>query len=667
MCGISAIRRFDGREASVEAIHQMSSAISHRGPDGAGYARLDQRTLALGHVRLSVVDLEGGDQPLYNHDQSLCIVFNGEIYDHEAHRKLLRAEGFRFKTRSDTEVILYLYEKYGLSFVDHLNGEFAILIWDQKKGELIAVRDRSGIKPLFYRVDSSELLVASEIKAILALPHVPRRIDPDYVVGNLNGAFPKGTTAFEGIRSLKPGHLMVTSRRGVGPEVCYWKPIFNVDPKMTFEEAKFAVRETFTRAVERRMVADVPVGTYLSGGLDSTLVCGLMSQSASNFKAFNVGFGNSIFDEAPLAKRISAFYGARFETINCDNELIAQNFSRTIEHVEAALVNPSAIAKQILSGLVRRQGYKVCITGEGADEVFGGYPYFRAEALARRVQAGGPEAGHYRALAKRFKKMEASTEGVLWYGGKFAKSSNFHRARAAEAGKSLSFLYRPEILERASLSSPEAAFDRDLDATEMASLDSFNATRLSTFEQLSSYVIPTLGDRVEMANSVECRTPFLDRDLLELSFRIPPEHFMKLSELREKHLLRQAFQDVLPPFLDGVHKRPFLAPNWKRFSQTATGSQIMAQALSESSLSRVGIYQPRALKLFTRLWKVLPQSSLTFKRLDILMGQVMGVTELHRVLIDAPIRGSADFKMVDRSPARKSRVEEPLSEVSPLA
>src|SRR4051812_6935148 len=273
MCGISAVHRLDGSVPETSDIRRMCSAIEHRGPDGAGFARMAGGSVLLGHTRLSIIDLESGAQPLFNEDGTIGITFNGEIYDYQAHRERLLAAGHHFKTRSDTEVLVHLYEEHGMDFLDMLNGEFALVIYDSRQRRLVAARDRMGVKPLFYSVQGQELLIASEAKSILALPRVPRELSADYLMGSHLGAFPAGVSPFEGIRSLRPGHAFVATRHGVGPEVAYWKPSFQVDETMSFEDAKGRVRELFVAAVKRRMVADVPVGTYLSGGLDSSLVC----------------------------------------------------------------------------------------------------------------------------------------------------------------------------------------------------------------------------------------------------------------------------------------------------------------------------------------------------------------------------------------------------------
>lgn len=654
MCGINVIKRFDKSPAKVEDISRMCSAIFHRGPDGAGYAHVDSKSGLLGHVRLSIIDLAGGAQPLYNEDGSVCITFNGEIYDYKNLRDDLIQQGHVFKTHSDTEVIIHLYEQYGMDFLSKLNGEFAFVIWDANLKRLIAARDRMGVKPLYYFYDSNEIVMSSEVKGILALDRIPREFSSDYLVGSLFGCFPKGSSVVSKIRSLKPGHFMIVEDSGPQEERPYWTPRFQTDEKMSFEDARLEVKNLFTNAVKRRMVADVPVGSYLSGGLDSTLVCALMASETKNFKAFNIGFGGSIYDESNLARKIAHHYGAQFETIDCSNEAMAQNYLKTIYHVEMPLVNPSAVAKQMLSGLVRSQNYKVCITGEGSDEVFGGYPYFRQEKLWRMMLGSDSERAEGAELWKKFEKAERKHEGALWIRTDDWKSGdhplgypNFHRIRAVESSKKVAKVLSEKVLSKAKFSTPLGFFDRDFQANFLKGFEPFNATKVITFNQLSSYIIPTLGDRVEMANSVECRTPFLDKDLVDFAGTVPTEHFMNIRILREKYLIRSAFKDILPAFLENEHKKPFFAPNWRTFSKTKSGKEIFNSYLNSSLVKECGFFNKSLIPILKAYWTVLPEGSSMWKKIDILMGMAVGVHAVHEQFIKNKIFVNHPIQLVN--------------------
>jgi len=420
----------------------MCSVIRHRGPDGAGFARVGDGSTLLGHVRLSIIDLATGAQPLFNEDHSIAITFGGEIYDYQTHRATLIEAGHTFRTQSDTEVIVHLYEEHGLRFLEHLNGEFAIVIYDDRKKQLVAARDRLGVKPLFFSVSGNELLVASEAKSVLALDRVSRAISADYLVGTHLGAFPYGGSAFAGIQSVKPGHYVVAKAGSVGEQVPYWQPRFETRENLSFDEANREVRRLFVAGVRRRLVADVPVGAYLSGGLDSGLVCATMAALGAgvdrSFRVFNAGFSDPRFDESGLARRIAEHFGASFETIPCGMADMAEEYEQTLYHTEMALVNPSAIAKQMLSRLVRSQGYKVCLTGEGSDEVFGGYQYFKQEAIWRKLLAR-EDRDEGKQLWKRFTREEKHTEGALWHRGRSWETEepwfgypSFHQMRLEE-------------------------------------------------------------------------------------------------------------------------------------------------------------------------------------------------------------------------------------------
>lgn len=664
MCGISAIYRRDRGRPETDDIRRMCSAIGHRGPDGAAFARVGHGSALLGHVRLSVIDLQAGAQPLFNEDHSVGVVFNGEIYDHDAHRKRLIGAGHTFRTGSDAEVIVHLYEEHGVDFLTRLNGEFAVVVFDSRTDRLIAARDRMGVKPLFYSVLGNELLIGSEAKSILALDRVPRAIAPDYLLGTLLGAFPHGVSAFIGIGSLQPGHVFIATPHGVGPELPYWQPSFETREDLSVEDAEARTRDVFVAAVKRRMVADVPVGMYLSGGLDSSLVCATMASlgagTSGPLKAFNVGFRDPRYDESRLAQRTAAHFGASFETVTYGIEEMAEEYERTLHHTEMALVNPAAIAKQMLSQTVRSQGYKVCITGEGSDELFGGYPYFKQEAIWRLLlEPATRDDGHR--LWTRFAREERLTEGALWHRGNSWKREthwfgypSFHQMRLRESTRRTRRILSAEVVAAASTTTPDQLFLRNFDTARMHALHPLNATKLVAFSQLSNYIIPTLGDRVEMANSVECRTPFLDRDLVDLIGTVPPAFLLNVRGLREKHLLREAFGGILPEFLSQERKKPFMAEGWQTFVKTERGAQIFDDYCSMRAIRRAGCFNPTLVPTLRLLWKVAPEGSVPWKKVDILAGLVMGTQVLHARFVERRVASDPTFAMENRTPSAET-------------
>jgi asparagine synthase (glutamine-hydrolysing) len=657
MCGIVGIVKRTGEQVATDDIGLMCSTLVHRGPDEAGYAHLHGGKVGFGHLRLSIVDLVGGQQPIYNEDYSVCLVFNGEIYDYQAIRKRLIELGHSFRTQTDSEVIIHLYEEYGLDFFKELNGEFAFLLWDQKKRRLLAARDRFGVKPLFYRVTPDEVLFASEAKAILALPRVERRLSNQYLTGPLFGVIPPDNCAFEGIAALKPAHMMLIEGSEVLQVRPYWTLNFDVSPTMSRREAEEGVLDRLQKAVTRRMVADVDVGVYLSGGLDSTLVCALMTGLKKDIRAFNIGFGGSVYDEAHLSSRIAKHYGARFSSIDCSMESMSARYLETINHVELALANPSAMAKLMLSEFVRAQGVKVCLTGEGADEGFGGYAFFKLEKLWQMLESEDPAVRRRgKRLLKRFKHIEHRSRGILWdsdlpwrRGPRPMGYANYQHIRARYSNR-----YAQRVFERAARNftaadTPLAVFEKNFLSESVRTLDPFNASRTVAMGQLSGYVIPSLGDRVEMAHSVECRTPFLDRDLIEFIARVPPEYFIDIDQLREKDLLRRATNHLLPDFVKAEHKHPFFSNNWRAFYRTPRGRELFDALTSAQAFKKTGIFDSRWASFYLAIWKAAPESSRFFKRLDLFVGFMLGTQALDFEFVARRPLGRARLRMTDRT------------------
>lgn len=657
MCGIASIQRWDHEPVDPADLRRMCSAIAHRGPDDAGLALLGRNTVGLGHVRLSIVDLGGGHQPLYNEDHSIAVVANGEIYDYPRLHTELTARGHRFRTRSDSELLVHLYEEYGTELLGHLNGEFAFILWDNRSRRLLAAKDPCGVKPLYCYRTPHEMMFCSEAKGILAVERVPRALSTRYLTGPALGVYVDDASAFDQVKSVRPGHFMLVEADGQCREQAYYQPSFVVEEQMTFDDAAAAVRERLTTAVRRRLAADVPVHAYLSGGLDSTLICGLMAQAGQRFTCYNVGFPDSPYDESAKARRIAEHYGQQFETIPCNQELIAGNIAKAVYATEMPLSNYNSIAKMILSGHVRRRGVKVCLTGEGSDELFAGYPYFKLELLWRLWAAGGAEERAARALHKRFCALEARSQGLLWDGSErwrratdvFGYPSFFH-LRARDAERCLSTFFELKNLAVRPEDRPRSILQSSIGADRLAGLDPFNKSRLLTYNQLYNLVIPSLGDRVEMIHSLECRPPFLDRELIDLAGAIPPRHFMDINQLREKRLLHEAFRGLLPPAFDREHKHPFLAPTWTSIARTQAGRSLFAEFMAPAALRAVGVFRPRRVALLRGVlsWCPLPRG--LARKLDALLGTILTVQVLHHLFVENRVACDPHFPMADRSP-----------------
>lgn len=659
MCGVASIVRLDDERVQISDLKRMCSAIAHRGPDDAGYAILDRGRVGLGHVRLSIVDLAGGQQPLYNEDFTVAAICNGEIYDYAPLHAELERKGHHFRTSSDSELLVHLYEEHGAELLQRLHGEFAFILWDNQRRCLIAGRDACGVKPLYYHVRPNEILLASEIKGIFALPRVERKLSPRYLAGPALGIYLKDASPFENVRSLKPGHYLLVEADGSHQEIEYFRPRFHVNEKLTLPDAAAAIRERLTTAVKRRLAADVPIHAYLSGGIDSTIVVGLMTQLGARFTCFNVGFPDTPYDESGEARSIAQHFGQYFETVPCRHEEIASNITKAVYHTEMPLNNYNALAKMLLSAHVRSRGVKVCLTGEGSDELFAGYPYFKLEMIWRLLAAGGADAERGQALLKRFRDLEYRSEGLLWDGSeRWRKATSvfgypsFFQLRARDARKCVRTFFDVKRLGLGSEDMPEAILRSSAPSEHMDALDPLNRSRLVTFNQLYNIVIPSLGDRVEMAHSLECRPPFLDRDLVELAGTIPPRHLIDLEQLREKNLLREACKDILPPSLARRHKHPFLAPTWSSFARTKAGKPLFAEFLSVNAIKRAGVFRPGMVMLAKLLYNWCPLPPGVGRKIDALLGTVLTTHLLHHQFAENAPAASADFEMEDRSPER---------------
>jgi asparagine synthase (glutamine-hydrolysing) len=333
---------------------------------------------------------------------------------------------------------------------------------------------------------------------------------------------------------------------------------------------------------------------------------------------------------------------------------LAENFLKTIFHIEQPIANPNSIAKERLSRLVHSKGYKVCLTGEGSDEVFGGYADFKLEKIWRMRLAGGEHARRGRALWKRFKKIEGPSRGILWNRtNRWRKTEHvfgypsFQQTRAAEFSRGVNWILTRDVVERASYPTPYDFFLSEFPPEQLSRLDPFNAAKLITFNKLVCYVIPCLGDRVEMANSVECRTPFLDRDLIEFVSTVDTAHFMDIDTLMEKHLLRAAFADLLPPVVAGTHKYPFLAPNWRSLCATAEGARLLCEFLSPGRVRAAGLFRSGFIRQMLCCRKWLPKPFSLW--LDTLTGMVLSMQALHYLFVEQPIATSPDISIRDRS------------------
>ena len=582
----------------------MIGCLSHRGPDGTGL--YCDGIVGLAHSRLSIIDLAGGGQPIHNEDKTVWVVFNGEIFNFVELRCDLEQRGHRFYTHSDTEVIVHLYEQYGDGFVSHLNGQFAIALWDAVKRRLVLARDRTGIRPLFYTTGSDRLAFASEMKALFALPQTPRRFD----IRSLGEVFTywaplEPRTVFEGILSLPPGHIMVVEK-GAIRSWCYWDwtfPDFADGTARSEEEYSEELRELLINAVRLQLRADVPVGAYLSGGLDSSVVTSLIKHYTDTpLRTFSVTFEDEEFDESHFQRELVQFLGTNHTTVHCSRRDIARAFPRTVWHTEMPVLRTAPTPLMLLAARVRAEGYRVVLTGEGADEVFGGYDIFK-EAKVRRFWARAPGSVlRPRILERLYPYLKNSpVAGRGFAQGFFGQGmDNLHEPwfshvpRWTTTRRTWQF-FAPEAR---ALFAENESFPESIGSILPAEIRSWAPLNRDQYIEahtlLTGYLLSSQGDRMAMANSIEGRFPYLDHRVIEFANKIPPR--LKIRGLNEKYILKRAMQQLLPASIARRTKQPYRAPDSASFFEDGKPVDYVAELFSESRLRDLGFLAPQAVR-----------------------------------------------------------------------
>jgi asparagine synthase (glutamine-hydrolysing) len=413
MCGIVAMLS-NQEPISSDALARATAALHHRGPDGRRQWIASHGRVGLGHARLSIIDLATGDQPIANEDETLHVVVNGEFYDYQRYQRGLTDRGHRLRTRSDSEIVLHLYEEEGVHCLRHLRGEFAFVLWDEPNGLLFAARDRFGIKPLYYTRSGDTLYFASEAKALFAAG-VAARWDHESVYQQLHGIMDGDRSLFAGVYQVPAGHYLLASRRHT-QVLRYWDlnyPTLEVPPPVRPEaEHVERMREELREAIRLRLRADVPVGCYVSGGLDSCAILGIAADLRDDpIEAFTIAFEDGPFDEGPIAEEMATHVGAHFHRFRMPEEMLAQHYPDAITHCEMIAGNANCVAKYLLSRHVRDCGFKVVITGEGSDEILAGYPFFRSDMLKHDAGADAETTGERLAALREANKMYG------WFGG----------------------------------------------------------------------------------------------------------------------------------------------------------------------------------------------------------------------------------------------------------
>jgi asparagine synthase (glutamine-hydrolysing) len=570
MCGIAAFFS-NTKRVPTEKLRRATRSLHHRGPDSHGIWLSPKHNVGLGHARLSIIDLATGDQPMPNEDSRIHIIVNGEFYDFERQRHELERRGHRFRTRSDSEIALHMYEEFGTHCVQHLRGEFAFVLWDEANQTLFAARDRFGIKPLYYAVHDGALYLASEIKALFAAG-VPAGWDHEYFYQHATGPAMSDRTLFEGVYQVPAGHYLVATPGGMRI-LRYWE--FNYPPAAelavdTRDERSYVEEfaAVFKEAVRLRMRADVPVGCYLSGGLDSCSVLGFASRlSSSPIEAFTLTFDQAAYDEGDIAREMAVHAGANFHPIPIKQSDIADNFADAIWHSETLFSNGHGVSKYLLSRAVRDASFKVVYTGEGSDEIFGGYIHFRTDMLQHNSQ--GQDPAEVRQLLQQLEAANAVSRGLLIPAGATGSLESANRLLgfvpgclkvfAAQGQQRLS-LFDDGFKSRFAGRDSTRMFLDGLDVPGvLAGRDPLNKSLFVWAKSfLPNYILNLLGDRMEMAHSIEGRVPFLDHHVVECVCRAPVP--LKIRGTTEKYLLREAARPVITDTVYRRQKHPFLAP-----------------------------------------------------------------------------------------------------------
>lgn len=556
---------------SPELIRKSIQSLHHRGPDESGMWQNENSTVNFGHARLSIIDLSTGTQPMTNGDNSLVAVVNGEFYDYKRIRRELQDTGYVFKTQSDSEILLALYERYGTQCLKELRGEFAFVLWDKRNQWVFAARDRFGIKPLFYTIHKNTLYCASEVKALKALG-VPMRWDEDGFFQALCMMQLPNTTLFEGIKQIPPGHYMVKSLHSNDVHIqSYWDfnyPKMGERPAFTNErEAIEDTRRLLIESVQLRLQADVPVACYLSGGLDSCSLLGIaQSLSKSPVAAFTLTFSDQHYDEAVQAEEMAKFVGTHYHPVPISQAKIAEGMEDALWHAERFFLNGHGVAKYFLSEATRDAGYKVVLTGEGSDEIFAGYSHFRQDKILYDESLNSTErAAAFHALAES----NTVSQGMLLAAHPGEDTLKIRQLLGYTPSWAQAFSSQMEtclhVLESATQKkyenrNPAHFFLNTLDISGQLQGREKLDQSLYTWSKMTLpyYLLTVLGDRMEMAHSIEGRVPFLDHKFVEHVVKLPPH--MKIHKQTEKYILREAAKPFITRTIYERQKHPFLTP-----------------------------------------------------------------------------------------------------------
>lgn len=622
MCGIVGKLYFtEGREVKREHIQAMSDTLHHRGPDDEGFYM--KGSVGLGHRRLSIIDLSpAGHQPMSNEDGTIWIVFNGEIYNFLELRKGLE-HGHTFRSHTDTETIVHLYEEYGERCLQYLRGMFAFAIWDEKERKLFVARDRLGKKPLKYYMGKDVFLFASELKAILKDPAVPREVDPEALHHYLTFQYvPNPRTGFQGIRKLPPAHYLTVTFNGKAPEVSepqqYWKLDYTRTLNLPKEEVQQEILSRFEEAVRMRMVADVPLGAFLSGGIDSSAVVAMMARhSTQPVKTFSIGFPEASHNELPFAKRIADEFHTEHTEFVIEPKAL-DILPKLVFHYEEPYADSSALPTYYVSKLTR-QHVTVALNGDGGDENFAGYPWHVFQKIAARLDRT-PRAFRKVVFDLLLAKLPRQLQSTFWRRAAiFARTHRLPRGERYLSYYTSSFFTEEEkwkLYTKAFAAELKGRKSRELYASLYNASGITDPLNEALFTDINSYLPDALLTKVDiasMASSLEARSPFLDHQFMEFAAQIPSD--MKMPGYTTKALLRSTLAGILPQEILTAKKRGFMVPvdSWFRSSlrqhvaETLLNPTARIQAyITKAAISRLIEEHVRGkINHGSRLWSLL--------------------------------------------------------------
>jgi asparagine synthase (glutamine-hydrolysing) len=655
MCGIAGYMHADpSRPVDPQVLVNMAAIQYHRGPDGFGYKMMQDRGIGFSHARLSIIDLDENRarQPFVSEDGELLLAHNGEFYDYKRIRTDLASRGVRFRTKSDSEMVLHLYPRLGLEeMLTHLRGEFAFSLYDREKDRLILVRDRFGVKPLYWTMNDDQVVFGSELKVLFAHPEVNREFDPHGLYHQLMQTIVPGSTAFRDIHQVKPGHAVIIERkhgRFQVRDIKYWDMDFPLmqEHAVDYDEEEYieGVREQLMHAVQLRLEADVPVACYLSGGIDSCSILGLSAASQqSPVKAFTIGFDDAAYDESAIAKEMAESVGADQDIMMLKADHLYDNLVETLWHTERTIYNTLGVAKLLMSRHVNESGYKVVVTGEGSDELFAGYPAFRRDMFLHGMDTLDP------AERSVWEQMLAESNR-LFKGAMLAEDEIHDPALDGLVGFTPSCLqpwlassaHVPSLLNKDIAASirgykPGEAIAGALDGDMLDDrhpLDKAQYVWIKTM--LEGQILTWGGDRVDMANSMEARPAFLDHHLAEYATRIPPS--MRIRGKTEKYVLREAMRGILPKVLYEREKFAFMAPPAHTDPKKwAAMRQLADEFLNDSSLEQSGLLDKEGVRALFAVHENPETSAATQVQLDAVINHLMGVQVMHQHFVQTSV------------------------------